>query len=218
MLKRALSRLNTAFEMYAEMLFDDRTHIARQNAGYICDFLSIAIMHANGTFFLYGQSGQLEELRKLKNVPDGFISLYEKIVNEKNPDAQKKLCYSLLVITREFLMKLSDRPQQKKRRASELTYWYHELSYTWRRVRYFCQAGDSASAFLWACMLQNEIGIVTQDYDIPDISLLDAFDASNLNAFAAHADKTEQEMIRAIEADGGKLDLYVSIDEFLKKN
>ena len=131
---------------------------------------------------------------------------------------QKKLCYSLLVIAKEFIKTLSPEVRQNKRRASELTYWYHELSYTWRRVRNFCQADDAASAYLWACMLQNELGIVANEYNIPDINILDAFDAANLKTFSAYTDEAEQKIIRAIETDGGQIENYTSIDEFLSKN
>ena len=218
MLERAKNWFNAAAELFADMFFENKICIVRQNAGYICDFLSNAVAYTNGMYFRCGQSGQREELRKMENVPDNFIGLYEKVIFAKDPDEQKKCCHSLLCTVKEYLNSQNHDPPQKKSRAAELAGWYHELSYTWRRVRHFCGTGDTASAYLWGCMLQKELGEITHEYDIPFFDILSAFDAGNLNAFTANTDKAEQAIISAIKADDGRLDVYRTVDEFLEKN
>ena len=218
MLERAQNWVNTASELFADTLFEERTHIIRQNAGYICDLLSIAIAHTNGTYFHRRQIGQPDQLRKMSLIPGNFIGTYEKIICEKNIDMQKKLCHSLLRMTKDHIRVLAQDAEPHKRSAAELAGWYHELSYTWRRIYHCCETGDAAGAYLWACMLQKELGDVAEEYNAPDIDILGAFDTGNLKAFAEHAAKGERAVIKAIEADGGRIDAYSSIDEFLEKN
>jgi hypothetical protein len=67
-------------------------------------------------------------------------------------------------------------------------------------------------------MLQEELGSVAEEYNAPDLDILSAFDARNLKAFARCAAEAEHAIITAIEADGGRLDVYSTVDEFLEKN
>ena len=218
MLDRALKWINSAMELFADTLFENRTHIVRQNAGYICDLLSIALAYTNGTYFHHGQTKQIEELRKMTNIPDNFIEDYRKTVLEKDPEKQKKLCYSLLCLTRDHARSLENRRPLVKRSPAEIVGWYHELSYTWRRIYHFCETGDSVSAYLWACMLQEELGQVANEYNVPALHILETFNTENLKSFSKSVKEAEFAIIKAIEADGGKVDRYESIDEFLEKN
>ena len=154
----------------------------------------------------------------MNNVPADFINIYKKIIFEKNTDVQKKLCHNLIELTKDHIKTFDNEKQTDKRSPSEITGWYHELSYTWRRIYHFCETGDPVSAYLWACMLQEELMQVADEYKVPDLDILSSFDAGNLEAFVRNAEKSEFAIIRAIEADGAKLDTYVSIDEFVGKN
>ena len=216
--RRAQNWVNTAAELFADTVFEDRVHIIRKNTGHICDILAVAVAYANGTYFHYGYKGQSEELKKLKTVPCNFIDIYKKIIFEKNTDEQKKLCRGLLDITKNFLEALAPGAPVKKHRAGELAGWYHELSYTWRRIYHFCETGSAEDAYLWGCMLQEELGQVFREYDIPDFDILSRFDAENLKAYAAHAAEAEQGIIAAIQSDGTELDIYGNIEDFLEKN
>ena len=217
MLTRARNWINTATELFADTLFEVRTHIVRQNAGYICDMLANAVAYINGGYFRHGQSGQLDELRLMNKVPPDFIALYEKVIREEDTEKQKKHCHSILTAVKEHIKPVSGGGQKGIRNAAELASWYHELSYTWRRVYHFCRAGNAVSAYIWACMLQEEIGRVAADYNAPAFDIMGAFDADKLNVFAENAANAEKGMVAAIEA-GAKLDIYSNVDEFLEKN
>ena len=218
MLQRAQSWLSSAAEIYLDMIFEKEVYKIRKHAGYFCDLLAIAISYTNGTYFHRGQNGQLAELRKLHSVPWGFIETYEKALFEKEPEVQKKHCQALLGIARDYLKSLTIAAPAPKRGASELASWYHELSYTFRRTRHYCEAGDAASAYLWGCMLQDEIGIIVNDYNIAEIDIMGAFDSGNPASLAERANQAERTIIAAIEAEGGTLDVYTDIDDFLEKN
>jgi hypothetical protein len=174
----------------------------------------------NGRYFKHGQTNQITELLSMRDVPEGFTDLYERIVRAKTADEQMRLCHDIIVATKAFLSK---RDKNAVRRISapnfsELAVWYQELSYTWRRVYHWCDRNDPVNAYLWCCFLQNEVDNVGSEYGIPDIDILSAFDAENLSALRKRDEYVEQEIVSAITAHGVTIESYPSVEEFLKQN
>jgi len=215
MAKRAQKWLNTVIEIYQDTLFEERLYKVRENAGYICDLLSVAVAFANLSYFKHGQTNQLQELSNMKKLPKDFVKLYRDIVTEPCPDAQKRLCYTLIKNTKEFFG--SSEPNESTD-FSELANWYQELCYTWRRVYHWCDSGDNVNAYIWACMLQNEVDEWGTKFGISDIDILGHYNPCDLASFALQAEKVEQHFVQAIKESGVKLDDYKTIDEFLATN
>ena len=103
MYNRALEWLNTVMELYQHTLFEERLYKVRENAGYICDLLSIAIAFVNQQYFLHGQTNQITELLAMPDIPEGFTDLYHRIIRAKTADEQKRLCHDIIVCTKAFL-------------------------------------------------------------------------------------------------------------------
>jgi len=217
MRERAAKWLDRAKDIFTDALFEGRIHKVRENAGHICDFLSIAVAFCNTRYFKHGQTNQWLELEKMENVPPGFIQLYRDIIAEPCPDAQKRLCHRMIVLTKEFLETKSHanvgRPDY-----SELAVWYQEMCYWWRRVYHWCDANDPANAYVWGCGLQTEVDEwVTKNSitDITDTDIMSSFNAFDLAPFRKQAEAVEQIFRRVIAENGVKLDEYDSIDAFL---
>ena len=219
MLERAKKWLETVKEIYQDTLFEEKLYKIRENAGYICDLLAIAVAFANQRFFTHGQTNQIKELSGMKKLPDNFIKLYQDIIMEASPDAQKRLCHEIIVATKRFL----DRQQAPAAKPgtpdfSELAAWYHELSYTWRRVYHWCDSNDPINAYIWCCNLQSEVSEWGGKFGIADIDIFSSFDANDLAGFRRRAEYVEQKFVRAIEENGARLDAYATIEDFLKAN
>ena len=103
MLERAQRWFDTVKEIYQDTLFEDRLYKVHENAGYICDLLSIAVAFVNGRYFIHGQTSQLNELSEIGKKSTDFAMLYKAIVNEPSPDAQKRLCHEIIKNTKVFL-------------------------------------------------------------------------------------------------------------------
>jgi hypothetical protein len=219
MLERARKWLDTVKEIYQDTLFEERLSKVRENAGYICDLLSIAVAFANGRYFVHGQTGQLGELSGMKKLPEDFVKLYESVVREPFPDAQKRLCYTMIANTKAFLDAQEQRPEQAlPPDFSELADWYQELSYTWRRVYHWCDANDPVNAYIWCCNLQNEVDEWGAKFGITDIDIFSFFSADDLPAFRRRAEAVEVKFREAIAANGVKLDEYNTVEDFLQAN
>ena len=216
MRERAMKWFEYAKNIFVmETVFEERLYKVRENAGHICDLLSIAVAFTNGQFFMHGQTNQLQELSKMGKVPPGFVQLYKDIVAEPCPNAQKRLCHRMITVTKEFLDAKPITPASKPD-FTELAEWYHELSYTWRRVYHWCDANDPVNAYIWCCMLQNEVDEWGAKFGITDTDIMSAFSASDLAPFRKRAEAVEENVRLAIAQNGVKLDEYASIEEFLK--
>jgi len=217
--ERAKKWINTVTEIYQDMLFEERLFKVRENAGHICDLLSIAVAFANLRYFTHGQTNQLQELSGMKKVPKDFTKLYRDIVMESCPDTQKRLCYELIKTTKDFFATLEKSPGIKSTPDfSELASWYQELCYTWRRVYHWCDENNPINAYIWCCMLQGEVDEWGTKFGIKDIDILSAYSANDLEEFRKRAEKIEMAFRAAIEENGVKLDEYETIEGFLKAN
>jgi hypothetical protein len=219
---RAAEWYKTATEIYQHTLFEEQSGKIRENSGYICDLLSIATALINHTYFAHGQTSQITELEKMEKLPLDFTGLYRAIVLSKFPEEQKKLCHRMLQNAKTFL----DENDPSKAAAtgkskpdfSELAAWYQELSYTWQRVYYWCDAKDPVNAYIWACMLQDEAARMGSQYGITGTDMLGDFDAGNLPAFKQRAEAVEKQFTNAIAKSGVTLETYKDIEGFLQKN
>ena len=219
MLERAKKWYETVKEIHQDNLFEEKLHKVRENAGHICDLLAIAVAFVNGRYFPHGQTSQLQELSGMKKQPANFTNLYREIITESSPEKQKRLCHEIICTTKNFL----DQQQPPTATPStpdftELAAWYHELSYTWRRVYHWCDEKDPINAYIWCCMLQNEADEWGAKFGITDTDILSSFDAANLENFRKRAMDVEQNFVRAIAENGVKLDKYATIEDFLQSN
>jgi len=215
MRERAAKWLEHAKDIFTDTLFEERTYKVRESVGHICDLLSIAVAFINTRYFKHGQTNQLQELEKMKNVPPGFIQLYRDIIVQPCPDVQKRLCHQMITITKELLETKS--PTTIRPDFSELANWYQELCYTWRRVYHWCDVNDHVNAYLWCCMLQNEVDEWGAKNGITDTDIMGSFNAHDLATLRKRAEIVEQNFRRAIAENGVKLDEYGSIEEFLNE-
>jgi hypothetical protein len=217
MLERAKKWFDAVKEIYQDTLFEERLSKIRENAGFICDLLSIAVAFVNGCYFTHGQTSQLSELSGMKKLPADFTKLYESIIREPSPDTQKRLCHEIITNTRRFL----DAQEQRVEQASvpdftELADWYQELCYTWRRVYHWCDANDPVNAYIWCCNLHNEADKWGAKFGITDTDIFSSFQPDDLPGFRKRAEAVEAKFRESIATHGVELDEYRSVEEFLQ--
>jgi len=219
MLECAKKWFDTVKEIYQDTLFEERLYKVRENAGYICDLLSIAVAFVNGRYFTHGQTNQLIELSDMKKLPIDFPKLYEAIIREPSPDIQKRFCYEIIKNTKIFLDEQVKKPTTSfAPDFSELAAWYQELCYTWRRVYHWCDKNDPINAYLWCCLLQNEVDEWGNKFGITDIDIFGSFKADDLKGLRERAEAVETKFRQAIAANGVKLSEYKTVEDFLRLN
>lgn len=220
MFKKALEKLNVAMEIYQTMMFEDNTGKVRMAAGFIADYLSVAVAFTNQTYFKYSQIDQMAELSSMKEIPYNFLQYYKGIINADTVDELKKLSHEIILNTRRFLSSRKPENENKKYNTDfrNLADWYQELCYTWRRIYWWCDKKDTQKAFVWGCGLQHELDIVKEEFGLEEMDLLSSFIADDLASFRRTAERLEHYIIEEIGRHGVKLEKYATIDDFLAIN
>lgn len=218
--KKALENLNISMDLYRTMMFEDAVYKVRMAAGYIDYYLSLAVAYLNGTFFGNWREGRLPELLMLKEIPDNFIEYHNAVINTRTANELKSLAHLMISVTRQFIA--SHKPLQAAVQSGSnfagLADWYHELSLTFRRLRFYSETGNSDAAFEDACNLQNELIIVKEEFGLNEMDLLDSFDAANLMTLSGQATELEKYIVSEIENHGVNLNKYDTLEEFLFQN
>ena len=68
---------------------------------------------------------------------------------------------------------------------------------------------------MWGILLQNELNEVCADFGLPKMELMSEFDFNDLTRFVAQANALETQMKDIILRNGGVINEYTSIEEFL---
>lgn len=216
--RKALEKLQAAMEIYQTMMFEQSPSRVQMAVGYIADYLATAVACANGRYFKASQVYQTEELSEMEALPEGFLADYEKIFWEKDPAAAQKLAHSMIAATRRFLAArkpASPRPQPD---FGQLASWYQELIYTWRRIDLAAAEKDYKRARAWGCFLQQELDTVCAEFGLPQMELMDCYDAGDLIPLQQRARVLEQEILKVLDEHGVMLDQYDSAEDFLRRN
>lgn len=210
--KQSLIAYATAKGLYTQLLFAKGSDI-RVFAGYTLDYLARAIAFANHTYFRHSQTYQLEELKNMDAVPEGFAEHYLEVLRTADDDRRKQLCHDLVALVGDHLSMEPPQPQEKN--FQDLADWYAELSYTWLRIRHYAGQKDPVRVHAWAIVLQNELNEVCADFGLPKMALMDAYDFDDLSKIASRAEALEDTMRRTITARGGVIREYPTTGEFL---
>lgn len=220
MFKKALEKLDVAMEIYKTMMFEDSIGKVRMAAGFIADYLSVAVAFLNQTYFKYSQINQISELSSMKDIPQNFINYYEAVIQADSVDELKKLSHVMILSTRKFMknMKSENKKEVCNADFNNLADWYQELCYTWRRIYYWCHQRNAQKAFIWGCYLQQELDIVKEEFGLKEMDLCGQYSAEDLLNFRKRAEELEKYVVAEIHNHGTALDEYNSIEDFLSKN
>lgn len=210
--KHALESYATAKSLYTELLFANGSGI-RLYAGYVLDYLARAIAFSNHTYFHKSQVEQLEELKYMARVPNGFADKYLEVIRTSDDLHRKQLCHQLIAMTGHFLSQESS--ENCEHNFQDLADWYAELSYTWLRIRHYAQQNDAIKVHMWGIMLQNELNEVCGDFGLEKMELMSEFSYADLSRFVARANNLENQMRSIITSHGGNIREYRTSEDFL---
>ena len=229
--KAALVRLDSAMDMYRTMMFEDRLYKVRGLAGFIHYYLAMGVAYLNNTYV--GDSswhqGMLQMYSQWEKLPVRFLDYYESILAAKTVGELRSIVHLLIASARQFIagFKPGSAAPVSPPDYNGLAEWYQELRTTFNRIYYYCSENNSDAVFMDACGLQNELSIISEEFDFfysfkveeqfgfNEMDLLGVFDSENLQQLARRAAELEKVIVSAIENQGIKIRRYDTLDAFL---
>lgn len=91
---------------------------------------------------------------------------------------------------------------------------YEEICSTFNKIYICCENGNYILAFLSAVCLQGDLD-AAKEYGCSDYNLLGDFDCTKLSDFARTTKKIENDFVKLITANGGKIKRYENFEEFV---
>ncbi len=218
--KKALENLDVAMGLYRTMMFEEKLYQVRMAAAYICDYLSIAVMHLNGTYIRSFGESQISQLQVLSLLPDSFVAYYEAVIHAQSVDELKNLSHLIIRTARRFIATQTPEKTDSVETPNfqDLAGWYEEGSLAWRRIRFYCKTKNVRMAFDNACRLQNELSIIQEEFVLKELDLVGVFNAEDLNPLLQRASELEKYIIYEIEAHGVDIRHYDTLEDFLAQN
>ena len=216
--KKSLEKMSAAMEIYKNMIFETSLCSVRKAAGVITQYLHQAIATINGTYPKgdYGYAEIISQVGSLKNKPEEFTSIYERILRQDDAKEIINLTFELIRDTREFLKQYTVNKPYTGYSFNDLAGWYEESKYTFRRIKYACENNQYEAAFSWSCYIQIELDILSEESGMDKMNLLDYYDKDNLRKLYDGVDTIEQYILSVISKYNVTLRKYKDIDEFLK--
>ena len=229
--KNALERLDSAMGMYRTMMFEERLYKVRGLAGFIHYYLAMGVAYLNNTYI--GDSewhkGALTMYSKWGKLPKRFLEYYESILSAKTVGELRSIAHLLITSAREFIAgyKPHNASHSKSPDYHGLADWYQELRTTLNRIYYYCEIKDSDAVFIDACSMQNELSIISEEFDffhsfnveeqfgLNELDLLGVFDAQNLEPLSKRAVEIEKVIVTVIENQNIKIRRYDTLEAFL---
>lgn len=218
-LEKARKRLGMAREIFNNMLFEQSLYEVRTSAGFVLDYLAQCIALVNHRYFHQNSLYQLEEMRSFENYPAEFPQLYEQVIQSSSADEIKTLCYRMLVCVSAFLPHgKSDSAPRPRPDFHDLADWYQEFGHLWRKIYSGCMKKDSARVFMWGCMLQHELDVISEEFNLGGIDLLGSYDADDFTKLHQRAQEIERHIIDVIVRNSIQIAIYSTVADFLSDN
>ena len=213
MLRAARQRVDEAYAHFGRLCAEEDAGRARYWAGALLMQCSDACAYANGRYFARGLKAQREDLERM-DAPAGFLAACAGAVRAKTPQALRAFCRDALRGTDAFVRgRAASAPSAAQGEA--LAGMVRESVSTFQKLNVCAQTGNEHLAFLSAVCLQDALDEMAREAGAPPLDLLGAFRAQDLAGFAAHAQGLLARLCAAVEAAGGFLRPYASMDEFL---
>lgn len=215
---KSLEFLETAQEIYQNMLFDESLCNVRKAAGGVCCYLMNAIAMINGTYLESGYMNLTKDLHDMKEYPREFEGIFGEMLAMDEVEGIRERVHELIRVTRNFLMgKIpSEKAAVPEPNYEDLAMWYQEARYTFRRIGYYTGIGSGEDSYLLGCYLQIEFDAIQEDFDLKRMDLMSSFRKNDLRPFARKAEEIEAYLIGILEEHQVGRNRYDSFEEFLR--
>lgn len=217
--EKAQNRLSMAREIFNSMLFEQHLYEVRTSAGFVLDYLAQCIALVNHRYFHQNSLYQLEEMQSFEKYPSEFPKLYGQVILSSSTEEMKTLCYRMLMCVSQFLA--SGKPASAPRPRPDfhdLADWYQEFGHLWRKIYNGCMKKDASRVFMWGCMLQHELDVISEEFNLGGIDLLGSYDADDFTKLHHRAEEIEHHIIDVIVRNSIQIAIYSTVADFLSDN
>jgi hypothetical protein len=202
--------MNNIYKHYFKIANVDDIIEIRKCTIEIIDTLSFALAQLNCTPIKRGRKYLLSEILSMKQIPDNFEGIYQKLFAEKDTDKIKELLYMLIINTEKLFEN-----NVKSTFLENFNGFYEEMIQYYNKIYHACETGDKYTALFAGVEITSEIAELLRksdcSYKLPD--MIGAYDPDDLNKIKEMAKKQQDYLEKILKENGVKLRTFNDIDE-----
>lgn len=199
----------------------------RKIAGIVIMTLADAVALYNHDYFHFGLKKQFEDLKNnFPDVPENIVIGYEQVVTaltaadiiDKTLNLFKNVCdYMEIIVKSKAAITPNKAETAEEINAPWLAGLYEEISSTFNKIYVCCENRNYILAFLSAVCLQRELDDA-KAAGCPSYDLLSCFDYRNLHKLAEITHTIENDFVKLIKNNGGKIKSFNNFEQFIQAN
>ena len=196
---------------YADLMTGETLGAARAGAASMLSSALDMVMLQNGAYFHRGVKRTFEELDGL-SLPENFRENILSLIRAEDTETLRARATALLKTLRRFIRRETPKEQPS---PENLSGTYEEMFSNWKnKMPEAADRNDVFSSFMNLASLQGMLGELAESLDLPEISVLDDFDASDLPHNTAAFDRALEQYLEEYQKLGMTPKHYPSVDAF----
>lgn len=210
-----------------QLKISDNMPQIRKIAGIVIMTLADAMALYNHDYFHFGLKKQFEDLKNnFPDVPENIVIGYEQVVTaltaadiiDKTSNLFKNVCdYMEITVKSKAAITSNKAETAEEINAPWLAGLYEEISSTFNKIYVCCENRNYILAFLSAVCLQRELDDA-KAAGCPSYDLLSCFDYRNLHKLAEITHTIENDFVKLIKNNGGKIKSFDNFEQFIQAN
>lgn len=189
----------------------------------ILKYAEYIIYMANKTYVKGGVKRIPSEIAGMKNLPEGFLDIYNKIVTVSDIFEIKNESEKMMKVLSEFLdcevefvpVETKEKCQKKEPGLESLTGTYEEIYSNWYNKMLHAKEIDSKYlSFNTMASCQEFYDEMSDEYNVPLISLIDKYDPDDLDVNARNFELAMSEWKKNYDKLGILVREFKNLDEF----
>lgn len=208
---KAEGHLEKAKQYMGELVTKENIKYA---GGILLELIDVICL-LNHSFLRFGCKQISSELSQFEHLPNGFLNMFESLVNATEYEHILTLCKNIILETEAMHNSIKDKVLPVCN-SDDYAGLYEEISSHWNKIRYSCDNEDVAGVYFAATFLQSELDYVKHGFQIKTDKwdLFNQYNPANLDAYKDAVNNIEKEFISLLNENNVPIVRYDSIADF----
>lgn len=218
MVEKAGGLIEKAMKSCALMQLSDDLGTVRECSGSALYDLCDAAAYLNNRYFRRGIKYRMEELQSLPQLPPDFEAQYYAVIDAKDIPEIREATWALLSSLQKMHARLDAATRSPEAPSQTLPGTYEEITCNWKnKLNLAVEENDKGLAFLTGVCYQDFLDMMMRTCGLPRIDFMKDFQADDLSALKASADRAEAEYLAILSQNDIKVRRYASAEAFAKE-
>ena len=217
-IEKAKDYLRKAECEYINVMTNDDMALCRYSSALFLNHLEFSLYMLNKKFVKHGIKRIPQEIENMHILPEKFLKLHNNIVCAESVSNIKTSCTEILKIMKKCFKDFEDNGKERKEiTADDLVGTYEEIYSNWySKMFHSIEINSPYLSFQTLSSCQNFYNMMSENFSIDNINIIDKFSHSDLNAATDYFSKGMEEYLKLYKKHNVNVKNYQTIENFEK--